>query len=45
MRSRRGKTYDPAMQRLQSYKFELRPNGQQERQIRRLAGQDWEICQ
>ncbi|WP_077298125.1 helix-turn-helix domain-containing protein [Aquaspirillum sp. LM1] len=26
------------MQRLQAYKYELRPDGQQERQMRRFAG-------
>ncbi len=30
--------YDQAMQRLQAFKYELRPNGQQERQLRRFAG-------
>ena len=29
---------DSAMQRLQAFKFELRPNGQQQRQMRRFAG-------
>lgn len=30
--------YNSGMQRLQAYRFELRPNGQQERQMRRYAG-------
>ncbi len=28
----------PVMKRLQAFKFELRPNGQQQRQMRRFAG-------
>lgn len=30
--------YSIAMQRLQAFKYELRPNGQQERQMRRFSG-------
>jgi len=30
--------YDIRMQRLQAFKYELRPDGQQERQMRRFAG-------
>lgn len=30
--------YSMAMQRLQAFKYELRPNGQQERQMRRFSG-------
>src|SRR5690625_7613157 len=30
--------YNISMQRLQAFKYELRPDGQQERQLRRFAG-------
>ena len=30
--------YNSPMQRLQAFKFELRPNGEQQRDMRRFAG-------
>ncbi|WP_249678848.1 helix-turn-helix domain-containing protein, partial [Cupriavidus necator] len=33
-----GQEYDWAMQRLQAFKYELMPNGEQQRNMRRYAG-------